>query len=293
MTGGQLLGRTEEEVFQLWQSCRRSDRVVERIVGRRFLRLDRTIKGYARLSPSIRREFQTYTVLGLRRQAVEIEELSRQLAGQIIKISRAKLDLAGQVVKNIISSLKIRDMVRKKTCFILAGDITYEMAHTEPRLEKSTGRLVLGSDLDLVVVTADTFPSGALKVLDDAIHTRKYYLLTDPAYREEIDYIIKPLSRIEEQMRFDKFEAMVACKILREGVFLSGSEAIFLEVNKLLAKHRIPERLDHLEERAREYRLKAENCLRDLKTAPIESEFSNLFFTKEERLEEAFNGRIY
>jgi len=290
MTGEELLRRTGEDVFRLWQTCRNSDKVVEWNAGRRFLRLDRAVEGYARLSPSIRREFQTYTVLGLKDQIAEIEDYTRSLVREIRRVSQAKFDLAGQVVTSIVSSLGDGELIREKTCFILAGDITYEMAHSVPRPEISTGKMVRGSDLDLVVATDIDIPKDVLIDLDEAIHTRKYYLLTHPAYREEIDYIIKPLSRIEEQMRFDIFGAMVACKILREGVFLHGSITLFQTVKNLLEENQIPEKLELLEERARCYRQKAEKCLQDLSSPPGESEHINLFFTREERLEDTFDS---
>ncbi|MEA1927084.1 MAG: hypothetical protein U9N73_02675 [Candidatus Auribacterota bacterium] len=290
MTGEQLLRQTGAEVFRLWQTCRNSDKVVERNVGRRFLRLDQAVKDYARLSPSIRREFQTYTVLGLKEQLPGIEDCALDLMREIRKISQTKFNLVSHVVSSIVSSLGDRELIRKKTCFILAGDITYEMAHSVPRPEKSTGKLVRGSDLDLVVITDDTFPEDVLIALDEAIHTRKYYLLTHPSYQEEIDYIIKPLARIEEQLRFDTFGAMVACKILREGVFLHGSVSLFQTVKSLLEKNNIPEKLELLEESARSYRRRAEECLQNLTSPPGESEYSKLFFTREERLEDTFDS---
>jgi len=286
LTGAGLLEKTTIEVFPLWQASRREKDIVSTVFARRFLRLDRAVEGYARLSPSIRREFQTYTVLGLKDQVAGIEDCARRQVREISRISRYKFDLAGHVVTSIVSSLQDRELIREKACFILAGDITYEMAHAVPRPERSTGKLVRGSDLDLVVVTDVTIPEGILLDLDEAIHSKKYYLLTYPAYQEEIDYIIKPLSRIEEQLSFDTFEAMVACKILREGVFLYGSAALFQTVKSLLEKNQIPEKLELLEERARCYRRRAEDSLQDLTSPPGTSEYSNLFFTREERLED-------
>ena len=191
---------------------------------------------------------------------------------------------------SIVSSLGERELILGKTCFILAGDITYEMAHSVLRPEVSTGKMVRGSDLDLIVVTDNTIPESVLTDLDEAIHTKKYYLLTHPAYQEEIDYIIKPLSRIEEQLSFDTFEAMVACKILREGVFLHGSSALFQTIKNLLEKSQIPEKLELQEKRARVFRQSAEECLQNLTSPPGESEYSNLFFTREERLEDTFDS---
>ena len=64
-TGAELLGLAEVKVFALWKACCTQPDIVMRRVGRRYLRLDQAVEGYARLSPSIRREFLNYTVVGL------------------------------------------------------------------------------------------------------------------------------------------------------------------------------------------------------------------------------------
>ena len=112
-------------------------------------------------------------------------------------------------------------------CFILAGDVVYGMAHAVERPESSTGKMVRGSDLDVVVVVRDAVPRERVVALDRAILQEKYQLLTHPTYREEIDYIIKPVWRVEEQLHFDTFEHRVASKILNEGEFLLGSRGFF------------------------------------------------------------------
>ena len=69
--------------FLLWRTCMLSRRIVTRRVGRRYLRLDRRVEGYARLSPSIQREFLTYTVVGLREQGEEVAKRAAQLEREI------------------------------------------------------------------------------------------------------------------------------------------------------------------------------------------------------------------
>jgi hypothetical protein len=59
------------------------------------------------------------------------------------------------------------------------------MAHTEPRPEISTGELVQGSDLDIVVVYRDLLAS-VVKALELAIYQQKNFLLRNPSYYEEI-----------------------------------------------------------------------------------------------------------
>jgi hypothetical protein len=48
-----------------------------------------------------------------------------------------------------------RDHIINQTCFIIAGDVVFGMAHAEPRPEASTGELVKGSDLDIIVIADD------------------------------------------------------------------------------------------------------------------------------------------
>jgi hypothetical protein len=63
--GAELREALGDDGFGQWKMCMRSPRLATRRVGRRYLRLDRKVEGYARLSPSILREFLTYTVVGL------------------------------------------------------------------------------------------------------------------------------------------------------------------------------------------------------------------------------------
>ena len=78
-TGWQLLQSTRMEALPLWQVCRRAPEIRMECVGKRFVRLDRAVEGYARLSPSIRREFLTYTILGLETRGPEIEARAGKL----------------------------------------------------------------------------------------------------------------------------------------------------------------------------------------------------------------------
>ena len=82
-------------------------------------------------------------------------------------------------------------------------------------------------------IVDDLFPKKLMNRLDDAIYQEKYRLLITPHFREEIDYVVKRLGRVREQVRFNTFKHMVACKILQEGTFLYGSEKIFYAVNKI------------------------------------------------------------
>jgi hypothetical protein len=280
LTGAQLLERTRMDVFSLWQTCRRAPSIRFETSGRRFLRLDRHIEGYARLSPSIRREFLTYMFVGLDSQAEALRARAAALRNEIREISRNKRDVALDAIESVVRQLSSKDAVLEKACFLLAGDVVYEMSHRVPRPEKSTGEMVQGSDLDIVIIVEDDLALEVVDVLDRAIHKRKHLLLIND--REEIDYLIKTMSRVREQLKFDIFSSMVACKILDEGRLLYGSPAVFQKTKDLLVSYGIAERLRDLERQATFHRESAETQLMQAGSEKDSSEYLNLFYTHAE-----------
>lgn len=284
LTGKTLLEKTKIDEFSLWKICNGSEKIISKTIGQRYLRLDKQVEGYARLSPSIIREFYGYTIIGTKNNLPQIYKRAELLQQEIVQISKDKLELAREVIKKICDSLKDSQIIEKCACFIIAGDVAYGMSHLEPRPEPSTGELVQGSDLDIVVITRD-LPGNIIKCLDLAIYNEKNFLLKNPSYKEEIDYIIKDISKASAQMEFDCFESMVASKILAEGHFLYGSLDIFNEVKKLLIDKGIPEKIAALEKEALINRINAESYLLKCAGTLTDENVMKLFYTKEEKEE--------
>lgn len=282
LTGAELSERTGGEPLALWRLCVSDPRIAVCRVGQRYLRLDRAVNGYARLSPSIRREFLTYALVDLAENQERLYRRARDLSAEIVEISDAKRRLTHKAVESLMEGVAERDEILSQVCFVLAGDITYNMAHRVPRPERSTGKMVRGSDLDVVIITADDFPPRLRSVLDDAVYEKKYMLLINPSYQEELDYLIKDLSMVKKQMGFDTFEHMVACKILDEGEFLYGNREIFATVKSLLAREDIPRRLELLVEKAAANRTMGESILKQEGGELPGSHYLNLFFTTDE-----------
>lgn len=281
LTGKELYEKTGIDELRLWRACYKSSELTVKTFGRKYLRLDKKIEGYARLSPSIMREFLTYSVIGLKKDIAEIEHKAQILNERTKLISRKKYELALNVVSKIVDSFEDSETLKNNVCFMIAGDVVYDMAHAEPRPESSSGKLVRGSDLDIIVISRN-LPEGNLEGLDLAIYKEKSFLLRNPGYMEEIDYVVKDISKAYEQMEFNDFKSMIASKILHEGVFLYGSREIFDAVKEKLVQKNIPEKLSKLENEAAlhckeafEYLLKNENEL-------LEEEFTKYFYTKEE-----------
>jgi len=260
LTGREIKERVEGESLALWQACRSSDALEVRTLGVRYLRLDHHVEGYARLSPSILREFLTYTVVGLAGDPDSIGKRAGDVVARMDGISRTKLDLARRFVDGIRNQFETV-WADEQVCFIIAGDIVHQMAHDHPRPERSTGKLVRGSDIDLVVILADEVGEDFTTSLDEAIHRGKYRTLIAPWVNEEIDYVVKRMERVREQLLFDTFKHMVACKILREGMLLSGSRSIFDTIKTQLRETGVVDRLNDLETQARAARKRAEEYL--------------------------------
>jgi hypothetical protein len=283
LTGADLRECLGVEGFALWKACVLSERVVVERVGRRYLRLDRKVDGYARLSPSILREFLTYCVVGLASDPVALEARTRQLASHITEVSAAKARLAQRIVGDVGAKLSVPGGdSEQRYCVLLGGDIVYGMGHDAPRSERSTGQMVKGSDLDLVVITRDDAPEALSGLLDDCIYQEKYRHLNNPAFKEEIDYVVKPLERVKEQIGFDSFRHMVSCKILHESVLIYGSQALYDSAIAMLVEEGIPEKLAELEAVAIEARAKAESRLLEIDDAGLTGDELYLFHTSEE-----------
>jgi hypothetical protein len=284
LTGKELYDRIQSDELTLWRTCNKSEKVILKRFGQRFLRLDKQVDGYARLSPSIKREFLTYTLAGLEKDCREIEKKIKTLHSEIKDISRQKFKLAADIIKKIVQRQKEPENVKSHACFIIAGDIIYDMAHSVPRPEKSTGILVRGSDLDIIAVT-ENLPEKSIKELDNSIYQEKYYLLKTPSYREEIDYIVKDMDRVRAQLEFNDFKSMIASKILFEGKLLYGSRKIFEKIKSMIQENKIPEKLHLIEEKAVTNREEAESYLLESNAEIDEEDYLKLFYTRQEKEE--------
>jgi hypothetical protein len=283
LTGAEMRASLGEDGFGQWKACMRSERIEVRRVGGRYLRLDQKVEGYARLSPSILREFLTYSVVGLRDEQAALEAKTEELAVRIKEISAGKLKLAERIIAEIGARVLEGENEREERfCVLMAGDIVYEMAHDAPRPERSTGRMVRGSDLDLVVIMRDDTPPALAEQLDEAIYQCKHRHLTHPTYREEIDYVIKPFARMVEQAAFDGFKSMVSCKILDEAVLLYGSSELYDDAKALLVERGVAPRLAEMEEAATRARQQAEQRLLSGHEDGLADAELYLFYTSEE-----------
>ncbi len=282
LTGLEVKKEIDIDSLLIWKTCKISEGLQVRTVGKRYMRLDRHVDGFARLSPSILREFFTYSVVGLASDSATLEKKCTEVADRIREISRYKFGLAREMVAEIMEQFEGETSGSHRICFIIAGDIVYDMAHDVPRPERSTGKLVKGSDIDLVIVVDDDMPDTSIKKLDELIYQKKYRMLINPVINEEVDYKIKKLDLIRSQARFDDFKHMVAIKILQEGLLVYGSEDIFRDVKRIIKENGLPEKLNELERLAKVFRDKAEMSILDGSLNKEEIRRMHLFYSAEE-----------
>ena len=281
-TGREIVTEIDIDSLLIWKACKTARELLVRILGKRYMRLDRHVDGFARLSPSILREFLTYSVIGLASDPEPIEKRCTELIGRIHEISRYKFELARHMVSEIMTEFEDEVSRKHRICFIIAGDIVYDMAHDVPRPERSIGEMVKGSDIDLVVVVDDTLPDSYISRLDEIVYQKKYRLLINPALREEVDYKIKRLALVRDQARFEEFKHMVAIKILQEGLLVYGSEDLFRAVKTIIREHGLIAKLDELEEQAKIFRKKAEESLLENSLDKEKIKEMRLFYPAEE-----------
>ena len=284
-TGRELLELVDLEVFPLWRSCRTEPGIITRRAGRRYLRFDRSVDGHVRLSPSIRREFLTYSVIGLPSQRDEIAARRMKLELEFACISEQKREVAREAVRRAIEHNPEGPRLEEHVCCMIAGDVTYGMAHRVERPESSTGRMVRGSDLDVVIVVDEEITDEQKGILDRSIYEQKWRMLAVPQLREELDYVVKDLAKILEQLEFDGLRHMIACKILWESELLYGSQTLFSRIKGLLREHGAPAKLQALEAKAARDRAAAERSLLECSGSEEGHRWHNLFFTSDEREE--------
>jgi len=282
LTGAEIYKALGGETFVLWKECMLSPQLAIHRVGRRYVRLDRRVEGFARLSPSILREFLTYTVVGLAGDSAAIDQRKQELQSHIVDISRKKLELATNIMIDIATPFTASSEEKAAFCIILAGDIVYEMAHDVNRPEYSTSRMAHGSDLDIVVIVGDDAPDELANQLDNAIYKKKYQYLKHPAFREEIDYVVKRFNKLSEQAEFDTFQRMVACKIFDEAVLLYGNGELFADGKALLSERGVIDKLRAMEQSAILAREEWEQNLLATDEQFLKKEISFLFYTDEE-----------
>ena len=235
---GPLLGRELVEALDgapyldVWRTCFGSGFLQISHFARYYLRYDITREDFIRLSPSILRDFLTFTLISLPHQRSQVIERQIQLSNHHREISVRKLAVARDTIM-YLSDEHRKALFENAVCFI-AGDIAYYLAHDEPRQNQQLGKLIQGSDIDIVVVFRDGFDPDMLKAIDEEMLAVKNFVLRRTNFKEEVDFVVKPESRMMAQMEYGDIHEKIASKILYESMFLCGDFTLYVELKNAL-----------------------------------------------------------
>ena len=269
----------------LWRECYSSPKIRVSNCARYYLRYDVTRGNQLRLSPSILRDFLTFSLIYHTDQMVEIVEAGTRLANEFRTISLKKLSWAREALLQLDKELQ---QVLYDHCVVfLSGDIAYYLAHETKRKHSQLGVEINGSDIDIVIVTNFGAPKDKIALIESQLLTTKKIYLTTPNIGEELDFIVKPIDKMLEQLSYGDIHQKIASKILYESYFLMGRVDIYQTLMKHLKLRGTWRQIEQDFEIA--LRQRKDTIATILALAPDAStedpEVASLFFASKERLE--------
>ncbi len=288
MTGGrlaELLGEDSRPIL-IWKTCMSSDDLRIFNCARYYLRYDVTRDDQIRLSPSVLRDFLSFTLVYLSDQHALAVDGAAILANKHRLISLRKLKFA----RNSLLSLSedIQTAIQNHACCFIAGDISYFLSHDEPRVHQQTGSMIRGSDIDIIVVHVNDFDPDTVREAERQLLGIKFRAIKDPAVAQEIDFIFKPVQKMFSQFNYADINQKIACKILYESFFLYGRLDLY---EKLLTELEFSGAVKRIEldfEKALQGRKKTIGkilSLDNLDPENMDDDIRSLFYFSQERLE--------
>lgn len=268
--------------LELWQACFSSDDLQISQFSRYYLRYDVTREDMIRLSPSILRDFMSFTLMSISPQRDEVAEKLIWLSNEHRTISRWKISLARNILSDVFSNLG--DLKGHRACAFIAGDLAYFLGHNEPREVAALGELVRGSDLDVIIVHDGLEPADIEK-MEAHMLAAKNYLMRKPSLRQELDFIIKPLEKMFGQFRYHTIQEKIASKIVYESLFMAGSVVLYTQIMNELKLSGTEQKITDDFSKGLEDRSQAVTRLLGADQEDIDVNVRSLFYFSQERLE--------
>jgi len=283
LTGAELLAALRPiDQFVLWQNCFRSPTLQITSFASYYIRYDVGRENMLRLSPSILRDFLTFTLIALPHQRDALHRKQLTLCNNHRDTSYRKIRIAMEVLSELDG--KVDPQAMSSLAAFVAGDICYFMGHDEER-PNASGKNMSGSDIDIIIVHEDDANPDELKKIDKHLFERKGILMKLPNYRQEIDYVIKPVSRLKKQLGYGTIDEKIACKIVYESLFIWGSTPFYLKIRRLLETSGVNEMITSDFSKSIEERSAAVKELLNSNMSDISPEVMKLFFATQERVE--------
>jgi hypothetical protein len=281
---GKELARDLPDVpsLALWQACYKSRALHHSHFASYYLRFDITRQDQVRLSPSILRDFLSFTLIGLPGQRDQMIERQGTLSNSHREISKQKIAVAQAAINSLLGHLPAE--LHSEICAFVAGDLAYFLAHDEPREHAASGEMVKGSDIDIIIIHEALSDEIAAR-LEAEMKALKNFYLRHPNHRHEIDFIVKSRARMERQFRYTDIHDKIASKIAFESVFLGGSLSLYMKVRGTLRRSGVDELIEADFEHALQDRKKAMHTLLASTSDALDDETRSLFYFSQERVE--------
>ena len=286
VTGAELTEKLPQfSDIAIWRACYGSNEIRVSNCARYYLRYDILRGNQLRLSPSILRDFLTFSLVYLSDQVVEIVEASTRLANKFRSVSLEKLSWAREALLKLDDDLQ---QVLYDHCVVfLSGDIAYYLAHQTKRMHSQLGVEVNGSDIDIVIVTNRGAPPDKIARIESQLLVTKKIYLTTPGIGEELDFIVKPIETMLGRLAYGDIHQKIASKILYESYFLMGRVDIYQTLMQHLKLSGTWNRIESDFEIALGQRKDTVAKILDLApdASTDDEEVASLFFASKERLE--------
>lgn len=271
LLGSELVEKLDVGLLDIWRASQFSHQVLHTPFANHYLRIDKERVERPRLSPSILRTYLTYTYIS----TLDQRELSRDLAAERLLhhavLSAQKKEFARDFIEQNLSTECLAN-----TSVLIGGDVVRDMAHDVTRPEKSTGKLVHGSDIDLVFII-ETEKPDLRKQIEDEMQDGKYMALNAPGKREEIDFIVNSVAHYFEAVKLKTAQQMISAKVLLEAELIAGNATPFLHARGIFNAYNTMAFMANLTEQAFSDRLIAMERLRK-DPALIDSEAERRLF---------------
>ena len=226
ITGQQLCDRlTDVSSINLWRVCYESNLIRVNNCARYYLRYDITRENLLRLSPSILRDFLTFSLVFRPVQVSRALEDSALLANKHRRISRKKMRVAHQAIMSLDD--KTRAFLAENCCSFVSGDLAYYLGHNTPRIHPVYETTINGSDIDILFIYNNHVDPDTIKSAEEQMLKFKNHALRNFELGEEIDFLFKPVSKMINQMSYRDIHDKIASKILYESFYLFGNIDIY------------------------------------------------------------------
>lgn len=271
--------------ISIWRECYSSDVIRVSNCSRYYLRYDILRGNQLRLSPSILRDFLTFSLIYLTDQMVEMVEAGTRLANRYRTVSLRKLSWAREALLQLDDDLQ--EVLYEHCVVFLSGDIAYFLAHETKRTHSQLGVEINGSDIDIVIVTNKGAPPDKIRRIESQLLTTKKIYLMTPHIREELDFIVKPIDKMLSQLAYEDIHQKIASKILYESYFLMGRVDIYQTLMRHLKLSGTWDKIERDFEIALGQRQDTIRKILDLApdASTNDEEVASLFFASKERLE--------